>query len=666
MSERLYARLEQLCDRHVQDLVTQLTRISTDFSEFLVQVNARWEDHCRQMLDIRQIFLYLDRTYALQSMTIKPIWDMGLSLFRTYFTRASAVLRKTIQAILDTIESERNGLAIDRSLLRSSVRMLSALNIYADYFQNQFIQCTVNYYRSESKRLVNQLEVADYLLHVIERLNQETERLQFCLDLTTRFPLYHTLEHELIEVHVNDLIAKGFDPLFSQNRFEDLGRMFSLFSRVKSQPLLLTALQEVILKMGKSLVADPGSERKATLIGDLLDLNQRQDTVIQRSFENDKMFTEGLRRTWSQILNTHQSITAELLAKYADQKLRGGEKSGGPEALEAVLDKVLVFFRLLEAKDTFEAFYKADLAKRLIMQRFASIDAENSFISKLKAECGSGFTAKLENMFKDMEVSKDVMKSFNESRYVSELQGFVLDVKVLTSFCWPINPAEDIILPKQLKHGQEVFEKFYLSKQSGRCLKWQHSISMTLIEAHPGPDQRKKELYVSLLQALCILLFNDADRLSFEQILDKTNIKDKVLRLTLQSLACGKVRVLKKEPKGREIEDGDVFSVDSEKILSNPLFRIKINNILAKETVEENSKTHSGVFKDRQYQIDAAIVRIMKTRKTLAHSQLVAQLFAQLKFPVKIQDLKKRIESLIDREYMERSKGDANTYNYLA
>ncbi len=55
-------------------------------------------------------------------------------------------------------------------------------------------------------------------------------------------------------------------------------------------------------------------------------------------------------------------------------------------------------------------------------------------------------------------------------------------------------------------------------------------------------------------------------------------------------------------------------------------------------------------------QIDAAIVRIMKTRKSLSHKLLVQELLIQLKFPIRAQDLKKRTESLIDREYLERDE----------
>lgn len=42
------------------------------------------------------------------------------------------------------------------------------------------------------------------------------------------------------------------------------------------------------------------------------------------------------------------------------------------------------------------------------------------------------------------------------------------------------------------------------------------------------------------------MLFNDAQKLSFQDIKDATGIEDKELRRTLQSLACGKVRVLQK------------------------------------------------------------------------------------------------------------------------
>ena len=45
---------------------------------------------------------------------------------------------------------------------------------------------------------------------------------------------------------------------------------------------------------------------------------------------------------------------------------------------------MFVFFCFVTGKDVFEAFYKKDLAKRLLVGKSASVDAEKSMLSKLK------------------------------------------------------------------------------------------------------------------------------------------------------------------------------------------------------------------------------------------------------------------------------------------
>lgn len=88
---------------------------------------------------------------------------------------------------------------------------------------------------------------------------------------------------------------------------------------------------------------------------------------------------------------------------------------------------------------------------------------------------------------------------------------------------------------------------------------------------------------MSLFQTLVLLMFNEGDGFSFEDIRLATGIEDSELRRTLQSLACGKARVLLKSPKGKEVEDGDKFLFNAE--FKHKLFRIKINQIQMKETV---------------------------------------------------------------------------------
>jgi cullin-4 len=56
----------------------------------------------------------------------------------------------------------------------------------------------------------------------------------------------------------------------------------------------------------------------------------------------------------------------------------------------------------------------------------------------------------------------------------------------------------------------------------------------------------------------------------------------------------------------------------------------------------------------------------MKARKRLSHATLISELLVQLRFPAQTSDLKRRIESLIERDYLQRDEGETSVYNYLA
>ena len=91
---------------------------------------------------------------------------------------------------------------------------------------------------------------------------------------------------------------------------------------------------------------------------------------------------------------------------------------------------------------------------------------------------------------------------------------------------------------------QEVFKDFYLSKHSGRRLMWQNSLGHCVLKAEFSKG--RKELQVSLFQTVVLMLYNSTEKWSLSEIRDATAIEDKELRRTLQSLACGKVRVMNK------------------------------------------------------------------------------------------------------------------------
>ncbi|KAK1308674.1 Cullin-4 [Acorus calamus] len=627
MGGNLYQRIQKECESHISAALHSLVGQSPDLVVFLSLVEKCWQDFCDQLLMIRGIALYLDRTYVKQTQNVCSLWDMGLQLFRKHLSLSPEVEHKTVTGLLRLIEKESDG-------------------------------------NLKGVKYMQQSDVPDYLKHVEVRLHEEHERCLVYLDVSTKKPLVTTAEKQLLERHTSAILDKGFTMLMDANCIEDLQRMSTLFLRVNALESLRQALSAYIRGTGQSIIMD--EEKDKDLVPCLLEFKASLDTIWEESFCKNEAFSNTIKETFEHLINLRQNRPAELIAKFLDEKLRAGNKGISEEELEGILDRVLVLFRYIQGKDVFEAFYKKDLAKRLLLGKSASIDAEKSMISKLKTECGSQFTNKLEGMFKDIELSKEINESFKQSSQARTKlpSGIEMSVHVLTTGYWPTYPPMDVRLHHELNVYQDIFKEFYLSKYNGRRLMWQNSLGHCVLKA--DFPKGKKELAVSLFQTVVVMLFNDAQKLSFQDIKDSTSIEDKELRRTLQSLACGKVRVLQKFPKGRDVDDNDTFVFNEE--FTAPLYRIKarlpVNAIQMKETVEENTSTTERVFQDRQYQVDAAIVRIMKTRKVLSHTLLITELFQQLKFPIKPIDLKKRIESLIDREYLERDKNNPQIYNY--
>lgn len=662
ISAKLYKQLRTVCEDHIKAQIDQFREDALDSVLFLKKIDKCWQDHCRQMIMIRSIFLFLDRTYVLQNSMLPSIWDMGLELFRFYIISDLKVQSKTIDGILLLIERERNGEAIDRSLLRSLLSMLSDLQIYQDSFEQRFLEETNRLYAAEGQRLMQEREVPEYLHHVNKRLEEEADRVITYLDQSTQKPLIATVEKQLLGEHLAATLQKGLTHLLDENRIQDLSLLYQLFNRVRGGvQVLLQHWIEYIKAFGSTIVINP--EKDKTMVQELLDFKDKVDHVIDICFLKNEKFVNAMKEAFETFINKRPNKPAELIAKHVDSKLRAGNKEATDEELEKMLDKIMIIFRFIYGKDVFEAFYKKDLAKRLLVGKSASVDAEKSMLSKLKHECGAAFTSKLEGMFKDMELSKDIMVQFKQYMQCQNIPGNIeLTVNILTMGYWPTYVPMEVHLPPEMVRLQEIFKTFYLGKHSGRKLQWQSTLGHCVLKAEF--KEGKKELQVSLFQTLVLLMFNEGEEFTLEEIKIATGIEDSELRRTLQSLACGKARVLTKIPKSKDVEDGDKFSCNDD--FKHKLFRIKINQIQMKETVEEQASTTERVFQDRQYQIDAAIVRIMKMRKTLSHNLLMSEVYNQLKFPVKPADLKKRIESLIDRDYMERDKENSNQYNYVA
>jgi cullin-4 len=369
------------------------------------------------------------------------------------------------------------------------------------------------------------------------------------LDSSTKRDLLILLEDHVIERQQQALINDdALANLLDDNANPELTALYALLDRRRLGDKLSPPFAKWVETTGTSIVFASNTD---DMIVHLLSLKRRLDATWRTAFQRNESLGHALRDSFALFMNktkkgdatwgTDNTKVGEMIAKYVDQLLRGGVKAI-PEVLTArrasttaveasaageednedpdvdedaevnvQLDQVLDLFRFVQGKAVFEAFYKKDLARRLLMGRSASADAERSMLARLKTECGSGFTQNLEQMFKDVELAREELQSYKQrlEDRVDYEKGKALDlsVNILSSAAWPTYPDIPVIIPANVKRAIDGFELHYKSKHTGRKLDWKHALAHCQMRAKFSKGV--KELVVSSFQAIILLLFND-------------------------------------------------------------------------------------------------------------------------------------------------------------
>lgn len=696
--QKLYDGLQLVLQEHL------VTKVHNDILEslnnnFLSALNTAWSEHQTAMMMIRDILMYMDRVYVKQSGVLN-VYDSGIEKFKDCVVYSQPIRDKLRNTLLQMVAQERSGEVIDRIAVKNACSMLMTLSIdkkkdsekqekkknrevYEIDFEHPFLEQSREFYRTESQNFLSENCASVYINKVEQRINEEATRAEVYLDASTKPNIVKVLEEELICKHMKTIVEmenSGVVHMLKNDKIDDLQCMYKLFYRVPDGlKTMMECISGYLRVQGRALVNEEETGKNAiAFVQALLDLKDRFDNLLKKSFANDTQIKQTISRDFEYFINLNTKAP-EYLSLFIDDKLKKGVKGMTETEIENILDKSMVLFRYLQEKDVFERYYKQHLAKRLLLDKSVSDDSEKTMITKLKTECGCQFTSKLEGMFKDMSVSKTTMEKFREE--VRTELPLDLSVRVLTTGFWPTQAATPKCrIPEMASRAFDCFTKFYLSKHSGRQLTLQPQLGSADLHAQfYGKESsenasgksgiRKHIIQVSTYQMVVLMLFNERDLWTFEEIKSETYIPDKDLIRALQSLALGKIgqRVLVKEPKSRDIEANHTFSVND--AFTSKLHRVKIQTVTTKgESEPERKETRNKVDEDRKHEIEAAIVRIMKARKKLQHNVLVAEVTEQLKArflpsPVVI---KKRIEGLIERDYLARTPEDRKVYTYVA
>ena len=695
-SAQLYDRYQHSFNEYLTAKVLPSLR-QQHGEHMLRELVRRWANHKVMVRWLSRFFTYLDRYYVSRH-SLANLQDVGNQCFRDL---VYAELKGGAKdAVLALVDRERGGEQIDRPLVKAVLALfvemgMGGMDAYVTDFEAFALQNAAHFYAAKAAEWVAVDSCPEYMIKAEAALAAEKERVDAYLHPSSEAKLLRVVEREVLTAHQTQLLEKehsGAAALLRDDKYDDLSRMFRLFSRVQNglQPVaaafrrhveaggtaLVKEVEEALASKkggagssakGGAAGGDDGAMSEQAFMRSIIELHDKHMGCVAECWSNNGLFHKALKEAFEVFCNkgVGGSTFAELLANFCDNLLKkGSSEKLSDEAVEETLEKVVKLLAYISDKDLFAEFYRKRLAKRLLFDRSANDDAERSLLTKLKQQCGAQFTSKMEGMVTDLALARETQTTF--SGWLADQPGGAagkldLTVTVLTTGFWPTYKFVEMSLPAEMVAGVEVFKQFYETRSKHRKLTWIYALGTATVMGRFAA--KPIELQVSTFQAAALLLFNDASaELSFADIKAALSIPDEDVVRTLHSLSCAKYKILKKSPDTRVVAATDTFSF-------NAAFNDKMRRIrVPLPPVDEKKKVAEDVDKDRRYAIDAAIVRMMKSRKVVQHNALVTEVGTQLShmFKPDMKLIKKRIEDLIQREYIERDKDNANTYRYLA
>eukprot|EP01089_Gocevia_fonbrunei_P002144 TRINITY_DN12137_c0_g1_i1.p1 TRINITY_DN12137_c0_g1~~TRINITY_DN12137_c0_g1_i1.p1 ORF type:complete len:763 (-),score=161.61 TRINITY_DN12137_c0_g1_i1:105-2393(-) len=694
VGEELYTRLSDFLKKHMRTLVKEADSKMDDV--LLTYYTKEWERFTTAMKYINNIFDYLNRHWIKREADdgkkeVYDIYTLSLVIWRDNLFNAQKT--RLTNALLVLIMKERNGEQINTHLVSVCINGYvslglskekpkeKTLDIYKADFEEDFLLATEVYYTAESTHFIDTNSVAEYMKKVEQRLGEEQRRVQQYLHHSTERELIEKCDRVLIEKHI-DTIRADFQKMLSDDKIEDLTRMYKLLSRVnRGLDPLRTTFEKHVTQVGKQAVQNvvrTAIKDPKQYVETILSVYKKYNQLVVGSFRNDAGFVASLDKACRAFINENAvckaarsaSKSPELLARFTDTLLKKSPKNPEEQEMEQLLTDVMTVFKYIEDKDVFQTFYSKNLAKRLIHGASASEDLEGNMIGKLKSACGYEYTSKLQRMFTDMTVSRDLLERFKT--YLEEGStnlGVDFNVLVLATGSWPLQPpSTNFSTPKDLQTCEQLFIKFYQAQHSGRKLNWLHQLSKGEIRMKYS---KKYALVCSTYQLGILLQYNSYEKMTTEELQIATQLTENVLKNTLISLC--KTRVLRRDPPAPTGAEEEITIEKDHVFDCNPAFRSKrqkvnINIPIRAQRDEEDKATQDSIAEDRKLQIQAAIVRIMKMRKQLQHGTLMSEVISQLqtRFKPRVNIIKKCIDILIEKEYLQRVEGQKDMYSYVA
>ncbi|XP_057320792.1 cullin-2 [Microplitis mediator] len=699
LADRLYNETKRFLEIHVSEILTQVNNQGE--TGLLQAYHKAWKEYSQGINYLHRLYLYLNQQHIKKqklteaeiiygsSSTNSPeyqeqmeIGELGLDIWKKRMI--TPLCKSLVTLLLEGIHADRIGKAelttsdvicgvIQSFVSVEAYKMKGELNMYQEIFETPFLEASGEFFVREAAEYLQKADVTVYMERVTWRLGQEEYRARKFLHHSSVSKVRQCCEEKMIAAHVTWLHTEA-ESMVEQEHRRNLSLLYPLLRPLPGALTpVISKLTQHITQQGLNAIGHlQGDTIHLHFVEGILDVYYKYSSMILEVFKRDQAFIAALDKACAAAVNhrpeRQPARAPELLAKYCDSLLKKSAKGISESEIDDKLANSIIVFKYVDDKDVFQKFYARMLAKRLIHQQSQSMDAEETMIDRLKQTCGYEFTNKLHRMFTDMSVSMDLNTKFTTSlreRNAENQLGIGFVVYVLQAGAWPLSlPASlgPFHVPQQLERSIQAFESFYHAQFSGRKLTWLHPLCQGELKF----NYLKKPYLVTVqtYQMALLLLFEQCDSMPCREAAASLRLShDQLVKHAASLVDC---KILKRSGEEGELEEDTVLTLNLE--YYNKRTKFRVTGALQKDVPAEMEATRRSVDDDRKLYIQAAIVRILKSRKMLRHNQLVQEVLGQSKvtFAPTISMIKKCIEALIDKQYIERTQNSADEYSYVA
>jgi cullin-5 len=720
-NERVVVELTRELEAHVNSAAKSLP-VQGDDQDLLSAYVQQWVNYMVMVGYLPQPFYFLTRLSnhkmhpASKKQTNFSQNSVRRIMLQTWYKLVFVnIKQRLLKAAMKLIRKDREGEHVEKfkvenirkSFVELNVNEAEPLELYRQEYEKAYYDSLASFYRSRTADFMGKHGILSYIAYAYKKLLEELDRASKYLERGNA-ETDATLIRNCLEVLYNsyeDQILAECTSLIQSNDVEKLQMIYRLAHRTPNGTKAMhDKLFDYIHREGLEQMLN-NAEAVTTdcdkYVEQLLNMHSKFSTLIKEAFNNDPNFLTVRDKAFREIVNSTEvfkldvstknykgpveSRSPELLAIYCDQLLRKSavSKRLSSEEIDEKLGNVLLVLKYVQNKDIFMRFHKLHMSRRLILETTSDQEKEENLVRRFR-EIGmpADYVNKLSRMLQDIEVNKDTNVTIKRAICQNNNNDTIpivdmMSLKVLNIGAWGKSRCSQISLPGEIEECSNEVEECYKRMHVGRKLYWSAHMSSATIVINNANG--KYDLDVSALQLSVLNAFNDRPtaKLTYDDLKTATELVDLDLNRTLMSLVAFpklKQQLLLTDCYpviAKNFTDSTLFWInDSFGITKNDKIqpRGRLNLIGRLNIITDAATDQEGdeVIRLRQFRLQEAIIKIMKTRRKISSAQLQTELVELLKhmFLPSKKLIKEQIEWLIDNKYMTRDESDMNTFIY--